>query len=133
MSVKTIDRANILRTALKANGTFSAISGLALAAASRPIAAFMGFDQPLILVVIGVVLLLFAADLWWTATRPTINARKGISVVVMDGIWIIASIILLATGIAQFSSAGRWLILIVADLVAVFALWQGYGIWVMKR
>lgn len=58
---------SLLRRTLQANSLFSGVSGLAFITASKPIALFLGLDAPLVLVVIGIGLLLYALALWFNA------------------------------------------------------------------
>lgn len=132
MTVQTISRPDTLRTALKTNAAFSLLSGLALTFASGPIAAYMGFDRPVIFLVVGIFLLIFAADVWYVATRPKIDSRWAQAIFWGDVLWVVGTAVILITGIAGFNTAGRWLFLIVADIVAALAFWQGWGIWKAK-
>lgn len=129
MNVQTITRPAVLRAALKTNAAFSLLSGLALTFASGPLARYMGFDRPALLIVVGVMLLIFAADVYWVATRPEIDLRWAKVIFWADIGWILGSALLLITGLAGFNTAGRWLVVIIADIVAAFAVWQGIGIW----
>lgn len=127
------DSTTFLRTILKENGVFSTVSGLAFIGAATPIATFLGFEMPLILTIIGVGLLLFAADLFYIATRPVLNQYLVIGIIIADVIWVIGSIILLVTDFVPLTTAGQWAVGIVAAIVALFAQLQVYGLSRIKR
>ncbi|MEK7326011.1 MAG: hypothetical protein AAB217_12210 [Chloroflexota bacterium] len=122
------DNATLLRRALQGNTVFSGVSGLALAFAARPLASLMGLPSPLILTVIGLGVLGYAAIVFRISTRPSISRGEAIFTVIADSSWVVGSLVLLLTGWVAFTLAGKWLIAVAADIVAVFALLQFVGL-----
>ena len=116
-----------LHTALGINGIFSGISGILFIAVAGPIATFMGLEAPGILRIIGVLLLIFAADLFWIA-QGTINLRLATAVIAGDVLWVVGSAVILLTDLVPLTTGGKWGVAIVADIVALFAIWQFYGV-----
>lgn len=119
---------NLLRNAIRGNAIFSALSGFALALAAKPLAALMGLQPPLILTLLGVILLAYAALLYRTTTQIEINLSMARTAIVLDLLWVAGSVILLATGWAPFTTAGKWIVALLADIVALFAIWQYVGL-----
>jgi Na+-translocating ferredoxin:NAD+ oxidoreductase RnfE subunit len=120
---------DLLRRALRGNSIFSFASGLLLTFGAAPIAAFMGIaDDSLVLTVMGIIILVFAAFLWITTAKPVIDRQIGIAIFIMDVAWVVVSLIILVTDAFSLSTGGRWAILIVADIVAVFALLEFVGL-----
>ena len=122
-------QSHLLRRALQANGVFSSMSGLILIAASDRIAALIGIEQSLVL--IGVLLLIFAASLFWNARREMINRTEAWIAVVLDVAWVIGTMALIFAGV--FNSTGNWVVAIVADLVLLFAALQFFGLRKSRR
>jgi hypothetical protein len=120
------ERQQLLRRALLANASFSTISGLALVFAEREIVRLLGLPDTVSLVPLGISLLVFAAVLVHFARKKTINLLDAWIAVVMDAAWVIGSYPLLF--VAPFSTAGKWIVGIVAEVVMVFALLQWLGI-----
>ena len=123
----------VLRLALRGNGSFSLLSGLILAAAARPVSVLLGVEPPAILLILGIVLIIYGIDLFWVASRPEIDTRLATAAVVLDVLWVLGSAALLLTGLVSLTAAGVWAVIIVADIVALFAIWQGYGLWRMRQ
>jgi hypothetical protein len=121
-------RVTFLGRVLQANGIFSGLSGLALIVDAGPIATFLGINAPWVLAAIGVGLVIYAIDLFWIASREPIDARFATGAIVMDGLWVLGSILLLVTDWVPFTDAGKWTVGIVADLVATFAILQFIGL-----
>ena len=120
--------ATFLSRVLQADGIFSGLSGLVLILDAGPIATFLGIDAPWILTALGVGLVIYAIDLFWIASRESIDNRFATAAIVMDGLWILGSILLLVTDWVPFTVAGKWAIGIVADLVATFAILKFIGL-----
>jgi hypothetical protein len=121
-------KSNRLRRILQANGLFSGLSGFILTVDSRPVASFLGLDTPIILVVIGVSLMLYAGALFQQAAQDPINPQFVTIAIIMDVAWVIGSIIILLTDLVPLSTGGMWAVAIVADIVAVFAVLQFYSL-----
>ena len=117
-----------LRLVLRANAAFSALCGAALALASTPIAELMGVGVPVLLLLLGIGLLGFAATMVWRTMRPEINPIEAWVVVVLDGGWVVASALILLLAPDWFSVTGQWIVAIVAVIVADFALFEYLGI-----
>lgn len=118
----------LLRYTLRGNAAFSAISGVIAILAAAPLAAFMGLPAPLILVIIGVGLLPFAFLVYKVSTMAVIKPVFVKEILVMDLLWIGGSVAILLVGWPALTTNGRWLVAILADVVAVFALLQFVGL-----
>ncbi len=118
----------LLRYTLRGNAAISAVSGVIAILAAAPIAAFMGLASPLILVVIGVGLLPFAFLVYKVSTMTAVNPLFIKEILVMDLLWIGGSIAILLIGWPVLTTNGRWLVAILADVVAVFALLEFVGL-----
>jgi len=123
---------HVLRRTLQANGIFSSVSGIILIAGAVQITSFFGLSSPIILVVIGVVVLLYAASLFMAAARRTIDRRTGFRYATIDGAWVLGSVVLLLTNWVPFTTAGKWSVALAALIVAIFAGLQCYGAWRTK-
>ncbi len=108
------DASCLLRTSLRANAAFSAASGAALIAAAGPLATLMGISATLALPVVGVILVLYAGTLWWSARRPTLNRGEARIAISMDVAWVVASAALLLIAPGLLAPAGRWIVAVVA-------------------
>lgn len=117
----------LLRYALRANASFSIVSGLVFLVAAPPLAAWMGVPSPVYLVVIGIGVLLFAVDLLTNAARTELHLPRTLVVIIMDIAWVVGSAVLLWGIDVGLTDGGRWLVLGIADVVACFAIAQTIG------
>lgn len=129
MNSQTVIRSEaLLRRALRANGVFSGLSGLLFMLAAAPIASFIGLPWSWPLFVTGVGLLGYAIALFRVSGRTEIDRRAVVVFISMDVAWVVGSGVLLVTPWIPFTLAGKWAIAIVADMVALFAVIQFYGL-----
>jgi hypothetical protein len=123
---------NLLRNALRGNSIFSAVSGILLLVDARLLADFMGIESTIPFIVIGVGLLLYAANIFLNTRSRPVKKAFGWFAVIADIAWVVISAIVLLTDAFDLTSGGKWLVLIIADMVLVFAIVQYIGIRRMK-
>lgn len=119
---------SLLRRSLLANALFTMGCGFVLVFASGTVAALMGAVGATELIITGVILLLYAADLARTAHGKRLPRRRVYYFIGMDLLWVIGSAVVLWGLAVPFTGAGRWIILLVADAVGLFGLLQYLGL-----
>ena len=119
---------SFLRKTLLANALFTALCGLGLILASGALSALIGAVGGTELIVVGVVLLLYAADLARTALGKSIPRGRVYYFVVMDLLWVVGSVVALWGFPIPFTPVGRWVVLLVADVVGLFGVLQYLGL-----
>jgi hypothetical protein len=120
------ERQQLLRRALLANASFSTISGLVLVFAQRWVVRLLGLPETINLITLGISLLVFAAILVLFARKNPIKLLDAWIAVILDAAWVIGSYPLLF--VVPFSTSGKWVVGIVAEVIMVFALMQWLGI-----
>jgi hypothetical protein len=131
MAAQTVVRSNsasLLRTVLRGNTLFSLVSGITLVIGAGTLSVFTGIEPAIVLTVVGVGLIIYAAFLWYVAAPQTPNRRLVWSVIVADTLWVVGSIILLFADPLSLTIAGKWAVGILADVVATFAVLQYLGL-----
>jgi len=118
----------LLRRALLGNASFSAASGLVLLLAPATVGTWLDFEAPLFFRILGVGLLLFAAELVFQATRKTPNRPRGWIASVADFSWVLVSGALLALFPGALSTSGWAIVLGVAAVVLVFGCAQAFAL-----
>ncbi len=120
--------ASVLRRALQANFAFSGLSAVILLIWADEISDLFGLEMQWPFIGIGISLLFFAGMLCLIFSRPAINPTLAAVVILLDLLWIAGSLVLLLAAPNAISGTGRQLVVIVASIVALFALLQFYGL-----
>ena len=118
----------LLNTGITANAVFTSLSALILILFSGPIAKYMGLSNPQILAAVGVVLALYVPFLVWTARKFPVPRALAWAIIELDLLWVAGSAVLIFTEFAGLTSGGKWVLAIVADIVAAFAVVQYIGL-----
>jgi len=116
----------LLRKALLANALFSTLSGLTVLVAQRWVSRILGLSNDANLWILGVVLIVFAVSLTFNARRQNVKMSDAWVAVSMDLAWVVGSAVLIF--VVPFSTVGQWVVILVAETVLVFALFQFLGI-----
>jgi hypothetical protein len=128
MNQTTSEHQDLLKKALTGNAVFSLVSGLVIVFANRWLINFLGLSTSVSLGLgaIGVSLIVYAVLLWLSTLRPHIRISNAWLAVVMDVFWVLGSCATVM--VVPFSAAGKWTVIVVADLVLLFAILQWLGI-----
>ena len=86
----------------------------------------MGISKNIGLVILGLGLLVFAGTLVINARRQQVQTSDAWIAVALDLAWVLGSYVLIF--VAPFSTEGKWVVSVVAELVLVFAVLQFVGI-----
>jgi len=115
-----------LRNALMGNALFSTLSGLTILLAQGWVLRILGLPSTVTLLILGAGLIVFAVTLVINASKQQVKKSDAWIAVLMDVAWVVGSYILIFT--VPFSTEGKWVVGVVAELVLVFAVLQFVGI-----
>ncbi len=117
----------LLRRTLTVNAVATAASGTALALGAVALAPLFGLPGPWPMAAFGAALVLFAAWVWLVRREP-VDVAQARAVFVMDVAYVIASFALIAGWPQLLSPLGRLGVALMADVGAVFALFEYVGL-----
>ena len=123
-----LTRSNLLRYTLRGDAIFLIASGAICLVDAQSLATLLGIQPPLALQILGAVLAVYGAFLFYTAAQVQINRRIVIAAIALDVIWVIDSAILLVAGWLPLTNAGMWTIGLLAVAVAVVAELTFFGL-----
>lgn len=122
------DNAQFLRRVLRANAIFSTLSALGVLLFADPLTTLLGVPEPLVLYVLGLGLLPFAWFVYQTGKQDVLNNRHVNLFLVLDILWVAASYLLIFSGFVPLTTAGKWLIGLLAEVVFIFAVLEFIGL-----
>lgn len=109
---------------LQINATATAATGLAMLAARGFLPPLFGLGSPLLLDLIAIFFLVYAAGLLYFAARPQIERSALLAFAAADGAWVAGSAVILLMFWPQLTPIARVLIIAVAVVVDAFAMLQ---------
>lgn len=122
------DNSYLLRKALLGNSAFSFISGILALLFSNAIAAYLGLAPAWIILALGAGLVLYGIEIFLAARTEPTNTGIARFAVYADLAWVLGSAALIFADLVPLTTAGKWTIAIVADIVLVFAIFQYVGL-----
>jgi hypothetical protein len=109
---------------LQLNAVATAASGVGMLATRGTLHSFFGLDTPIFLDLVALGLLLYAGALAFAARRQPVSREVLIAFTVADGLWVVASAIVLLLFWGQLAAVARLLVIACALVVKVFATLQ---------
>ena len=119
---------HLLRYALRADAIFCLATGAIGLAAAQPLSTLLGIQPPLALGILGALVMLYGAFLFYSAAQAPISRRIATVAMILDAIWVIDSAVLLVAGWLPLTGAGMWTIALVAGAVAVLGELKFFGL-----
>ena len=113
---------------LRADAIFGGAVGLLLVACARPLGAFVGFDRPLVLTVLGLAFLPYVVALYLGAGREPLQRRLLLLQAIANGVGALGIGVALFSGIPWLTLGGWWSVAVLADVAALFAVAQVYAL-----
>lgn len=127
-----LTQSTLLRNALRANAAFSFVTGLVSVTSSGTIGPLMGIAAPLI-AQNGISLLVFGGWLASMSMRNEIPARQATAAAILDTLWVIGTVAVLAMGLGSLTTEGKLIAGAIGVIVATFADLQWIGLWRVTR
>jgi hypothetical protein len=119
---------SLARRLLLCDALASATTGSAARVGARPLADFLGVGEGLPLALTGGGLVAYAALLYWRTRQEPLAAGLLRAAIVVNTIWVVASALLVIENPFALTGGGRWLVGIVAALVADLTIAQVYAL-----
>jgi len=109
---------------LQLNAISTAACAVGMLAARGVLPALFGLDGPALLDLLAVGLLAYAGTLAGAANRRPVTRQALLAFTVADVLWVVASAIVLLLFWPEFAAIARFLVIVVALVVEVFATLQ---------
>ena len=104
------------------NSIFCFLCGLEFVLFSRPVVEFLGLSSPGVILMLGLGLVAYALVIFMQSRKQSLSLPFARFAIAADLLWVIGSAALIFTNLVAFTTAGKWAIAIIADIVLVFAI-----------
>jgi hypothetical protein len=116
-----------LRLVLKLDAVVTGVNGIAYLALAGPLEDLLGVS-PELMRPVGAFLVLFAAAVWFVATRPVVPRLAAADIAAVNAVWALGSVGFAAAGASSPTTAGTVWIVLQGLVVAGFAALQALAI-----
>lgn len=123
-----VDGTRALRAYLTLDALASGLLGVLLAVLGAAVLDDLLGLPAALLVPAGIFLVVFAGWLRYLATRPVVSTGAADVVIVVNALWVIASVVLVVAGWFSLTALGVAFVLVQAATVALFAAMQVGGL-----
>jgi hypothetical protein len=121
--VAALPRGTLLRLVLKLDAVVTGANGVAYLAAAAPLEDLLGVSGRLMRPA-GAFLVLFAAAVWFVASRRVVPRAAVLAIAAANAVWAIGSLVFAAAGASSPSTVGTVWVLLQALVVGGFAALQ---------
>jgi hypothetical protein len=121
--VAALPRETLQRLVLKLDAVVTGANGVAYLAAAEPLEDLLGVSAELMRP-IGAFLVLFAAAVWFVATRRMVPRAAVLAIATANAVWALGSLVFAAAGASSPNTVGTVWVLLQALVVAGFAALQ---------
>jgi len=128
MIAKFFEHKSLLHTVLRLNAAFSGLFSLIFILFPGAMAQFTGIPSTLAITITGIFLIGWEIFVSITLMRSPVNTRAVALVIGGDVLWVLGTIALLLGGWLPLTSAGKWFLAIIGDIVLLFAISQFIGL-----
>ena len=119
--------------AVEADGIFCVLAGLLFALDANGISQFMGVQSSSVIGVLGAVTFVYGLGLLYDAFKGLVNARLLRVLMSLDFVGAAITIGFLVVAPTALNTEGRWVVLILADVMAAFGIWKYVGLRRLSR
>lgn len=122
------NNSSLLKTALLVDSAVCFLGGIACLLSSKAIAGFLGISASWIILALGAGVVAYAIEVFLAARAEPLNMGIARFAAYGNLVWVLASAVLIFANLVPFTTAGKWAIAIVADVVLVLAIFQHVGL-----
>lgn len=126
-------KSSIGQWAVEADGVFCVLAGLLFALDASGISQFMGVQSAGVIGALGVVTFVYGLGLLYDVFKGLVNARLLRVLVSLDFVGAAVTIVFLLAAPTALNTEGRWVVLILADVMAAFGIWKYVGLRRLSR
>jgi len=119
---------SMVQRALQTDGVVSTISGAVFTLGAGVLSPIVGVESPEIVLLFGLLILIYGIAVFVLGNRTPVDPRLPITIIAMNALFVALCVGLLIADPFTFTTEGKWILLILADVVAALAIWQFIGL-----
>lgn len=132
-AIHTKPNTSTAQWAVEADGAFCVLTGLLFMLDANGVSQFMGVPSPTTIGVLGAFTVLYGLGLFYDVAKGLVSASVLRALMTLDFVGVAVSVIFLVAFPTALSTEGRWIVLILADVMVAFGIWKVIGLRRMTR
>ena len=123
-----LNNPSLLKNALFCESALAVIGSAALLYFSKPIASFFNLSAPWIILALGAGVIVYAIIVYFAARAQPVNT--GVAKLAMYGnlAGVLGGVVLIFANLLPFTTAGKWIVAVIADIALILFLSQYVGL-----
>lgn len=121
------NQTSMVQRALQTDGIVSTISGAVFALGAGILSPIVGVESEIVLI-FGLLTLVYGIGVFVLSNRTPVDPRLPVVISALNALFVALCVGLLIADPFAFTTEGKWVLLILADAVAAFAIWQYVGL-----
>jgi hypothetical protein len=118
----------VVRRALQTDGLVCIAAGAVFTLGAGAISTLAGVEPPELTLFFGLFLLVYGVILYALASRTPLDRRLLIIIIGLNAVSAVLSLLFLIADPLTFTTAGKWITFMLADVVTVLGIWQFIGL-----
>lgn len=118
----------MVQRALQTDGVVSTISGAVFTLGAGVLSPIVGVESPEIVLLFGLLILIYGIAVFVLGNRTPVDPRLPIAIIGMNALFVALCVGLLIADPFTFTTEGKWVMFILADVVATLGIWQYIGL-----
>jgi hypothetical protein len=118
---------SMVQRALQTDGIVSSISGAVFTLGAGILSPIVGVESEIVLI-FGVLILIYGISVYVLSNRTPVEARLAATIIGLNALFVALCAGLLIADPFTLTTEGKWLLLILADVVAALGIWQYIGV-----
>jgi hypothetical protein len=123
-----LSNTSLVQRALQSDGIFCVASGVVFTLGASALTPFLGVDSQAITLGFGLFMLVYGMALFALASRRPLDPRLPITIIAINALSAVLCVGLLITDPLTLTTEGKWVLLILADVVVALGSWQYVGL-----
>lgn len=118
---------SMVQRALQVDGIVSTISGAVFTLGAGILSTIVGAESEIVLI-FGLLILVYGLGVFFLSNRTPVEPRLAITIISLNAAFVVLCAGLLIADPFTLTTEGKWVLLILADVVAVLGIWQYIGL-----
>ncbi len=119
---------SMIQRALQTDGIVSSISGVVFTLGAGILSPIVGVESPEIVLIFGLLILVYGLGVYMLSRSTPVEPRLAITIIALNALFVALCGGLLIADPFTFTTEGKWVLLILADVVVALGIWQYIGL-----